>query len=76
MCVIFLLFLVFLIYRKLRLTKQRLDYEVSDVRNMANVANFSSPVNTENMAKSSSMNMIPTDENNGTKANKYMTLNE
>lgn len=71
-----LLFIVFLIYRKLRLTKQRLDYEVSDVRNMANVANFSNPINSERMANSGSSMMQMEEETSGGKANKYTTLNE
>mgnify|MGYP007059772308 CR=1 FL=1 len=60
----------------MRLTKKRLDYEVNDVRNMANVANFSNPVNNEKMAKSNSMNMIPISEENGNRSNKYTTLSE
>ena len=43
---------------------------------MANVANFSNPVNNEKMAKSNSMNMIPISEENGNRSNKYTTLSE
>ncbi len=61
---------MFLIYRKFRLTKKRLDYEISDVRNMASVPR-DNYINTEtkmiNMASASSYG-------NGKK--KYTHLNE
>jgi len=60
---------MFLIYRKYRLTKKRLDYEINDIRNMASVPRDNS-INTEmkmiNMTNKSSIN--------GDK--KYMNLTE
>jgi len=59
---------MFLIYRKYRLTKKRLDYEINDIRNMANIpreASINSEIKMINMATTSS---------NGDK--KYMNLSE
>jgi hypothetical protein len=74
--VFLLLFIIFLIYRKLRLTKKRLDYELNDVRNMANVDQYNNPVNNEKMAKNISVNMLSINEIKGNNTSKYSTLSE
>jgi hypothetical protein len=60
---------MFLIYRKYRLTKKRLDYEINDIRNMASVPRDNS-INTEIKM----INMTNKSSTNGDK--KYMNLTE
>lgn len=64
-----LLFIMFFIYRKYRLTKKRLDYEINDIRNMASVPRDDS-FNTEIKM----INLANTSSSNGDK--KYMNLTE
>jgi hypothetical protein len=76
-----LLFIIFLIYRKLRLTKKRLDYELNDVRNMANVSEYNNnnnnnSINNEKIAKNISMDLMNIKEAKGNKLSKYSTLSE
>lgn len=54
-----LLFIMFFIYRKYRLTKKRLDYEINDIRNMASVPrddSFNTEIKMINLANTSSSN--------------------
>lgn len=60
---------MFLIYRKYRFTQKRLDYEINDIRNMANIPRDNS-INSEIKM----INMANTSSNNGNK--KYISLNE
>lgn len=71
--ILLLLFITFLIYRKYRLTKKRLDYEINDIRNMANLPNDTS-ISQINMIGVGDSNTTPAKNNSSDR--KYITLTE
>jgi hypothetical protein len=65
--IIFLGYAVFYLYKKYTATKKRLDYEMQDVRNMANVTKTDEQINDMNKKRQSNKYATLTEESNVSK---------